>query len=186
MVLVPAIVVLLSILSAIVTGVHEQFPHVRMTQPRVASLVEKAAQRSPTFASLLDRLQRTDVVVFVQATTTMAGRITGRTFFVKATPLVRYLRSEVRQDAPETDVVVSIAHELQHALEIAAARVRDDRGVGQLYERIGHHHSTGYETQAAQDVGLRVRQELARRPPDLRAAQPAPPPPFGMARCAIS
>lgn len=186
MVLVPAILVLLSFLSALVTGIPNDFPHVRMTQRRVALLVEKAAQRSPTLAFLLERLQETDVVVFVQATTTLAGHITGRTVLVKTTPLVRYLRSEVREDVSETDLAVAVAHELQHAIEISAARVRDDRGMARLFDRIGHHHESGYETAAAQEVGLRVRQELARRPPDLRASQPAPPPSFATGHCAIS
>jgi hypothetical protein len=187
MVLVPAILVLLAMLSGGIAAIRNEFPHVRLTQSRLASLVDKAAQRSPTFAALLQQLQKTDVVVFVQATTTLAGHITGRTFLVKATPLVRYVRSEVREDASENDIIVSIAHELQHAVEIATSDVQNDRAVERLYDSIGHRHSAGYETTAAQQVGSQVRQELARRPPDLRAAVPATPPPaFGAAHCAIS
>ncbi len=187
MVLVPAILVLLAVLSGGIAAVRSEFPHVRPIQKRLALLVDKAAQRSPTFASLLRNLDQSDVVVYVQGTTSLAGRITGRTLFLRATPLVRYVRSEVREDAIDEDLIVSIAHELQHAAEIARSAVHDDDSVAALFQRIGRHHADGYETEAAQEVGLRVRQELQRRPPLLRAAQPvAPPGPFAMARCAVS
>ncbi len=187
MVLVPAILVLLAVLSGGIAAVRSEFPHVRPIQKRLALLVDKAAQRSPTFASLLRRLDQSDVVVYVQGTTALAGRITGRTLFLRATPLVRYVRSEVREDAIDEDIIVSIAHELQHAAEIARSAVRDDDGVAALFQRIGLRHADGYETQAAQEVGTRVRQELQRRPPVLRAAvPPTPPATFGASHCGIS
>ena len=76
----------------------------------------------------------------------------------------RYLRIQIRADLSRREAIALIGHELQHAMEIAAAtEVRDSSAMSRLYKRIGH-TSNGehtYDTEAAQNTGRVVRRELA-------------------------
>jgi hypothetical protein len=139
-----------------------EYPHVRATEPRLERLIEEAARRSPTFAQLYARLQDTDVILFIQPSRDLKKDLAGRLVFVSATPLVRYLRAEIRADLPRTDMIAIIAHEMQHALEIAdATLVRDEGWMALLYRSIGtaeRHHD--FETDLAQAVARQVRREM--------------------------
>lgn len=139
-----------------------EYPHVRTTDPRIQRLIEEAARRSTTFAELYARLQETDVILFVEPSRDLKTSLTGRLVFLKATPLARYLRADVRAELPRTDMIATIAHEMQHALEIArAAGVRDEAALAVLYREIGAaHHEQTFETESAQDVARKVRREL--------------------------
>jgi hypothetical protein len=139
-----------------------EFPHVRATAPRVQKLIVEAARRSATFAELYARLQDTDIIVFVELSDNPGRNLRGRLVFLSATPLARYLRAEIRSDLARTDMISTIAHEMQHALEIAQAPlVRNAAALAVLYREIGLREETGcFETTSAQDVARRVRREL--------------------------
>jgi hypothetical protein len=128
-------------------------------------LLEQAAARSATVRALLARLAATDVIVYVEITPSPQV-VTARTKLVTATPSARFLRIGVSSVVPPAQMPPLIAHELQHALEIAEREdVRDDEGVRRLYAAIGHQHSVDrYETEAAKAVERRVREELRRIP----------------------
>jgi hypothetical protein len=74
----------------------------------------------------------------------------------------RYLRITVRRNVPPDVRASSLAHELQHAIEIALADVSTHVEMEQLYERIGHrrHGTRFYETRAAEEAGARAWAEL--------------------------
>ena len=60
-------------------------------------------------------------------------------------------------------MVAMLAHELQHARELAESGARSSAAVQALYRRIGtgsHGLDDGYETTAAIDAGRRVWNEL--------------------------
>ena len=64
---------------------------------------------------------------------------------------------------PPNDLLAAIAHELQHAVEIAGSvDVRDSRSLGSFYERIGVSRGarTSFDTDAARETGARVKSEL--------------------------
>jgi hypothetical protein len=136
------------------------YPHVRASDPRI--LIEEAARRSLTFAHLYARLQETDIILFVEPTRELKSSLSGRLVFVSATPIVRYLRADIRADLGRTDMISTIAHEMQHALEVAdATHVRDEEALAVLYRRIGlGEHGRVFETEIAQVVAERVRKEL--------------------------
>jgi hypothetical protein len=138
--------------------------HVRATQG-AAKLLELAASRSPTVRELMARLALTDVIVYVEMTPAPQVPI-ARTKLVTATAAVRFLRIGVNTTVPLNDVPALIAHELQHAVEIAEqADVRDDGAVRRLYARIGRQHGVdSFETDAAVRVERRVRDEMRRLP----------------------
>ena len=138
---------------------------VRATAAAAKSLAAAASQ-SPTVRDLLARLSATDAIVYIELT--ISPQIpSARTKLVTATPAARFLRIGVNSALPPSETPALIAHELQHAVEIAEREdVRDDEGVRRLYARIGHRHGLdNYETDAARDVERRVRDEMRRRLP---------------------
>jgi hypothetical protein len=141
-------------------------PRVRATGAAV-SLLEQTRARSATVRDLLARLADTDVIVYIEVTTSPQVA-TARTKLVTATPSARFLRIGVSSTMPPPDLPSLVAHELQHALEIAERPdVRDDEGVRRLYARIGHQGGHDqYETDAARIVERRVRRELRGRSSD--------------------
>jgi signal transduction histidine kinase len=159
--------VLLLVTTAVILGNAAsprtpEYPHVRATNPRIQRLIEDAVKRSATFAQLYSRLQETDVILFVELSHDLEQPLSGRLVFVSATPLVRYLRAEVRADLPRAEMISIIAHEMQHALEIAEdSLVRDEAGMAVLYRHIGHGtREDVFETDSARVIAQKVRREL--------------------------
>lgn len=121
--------------------------------------------------SLIDTIESSDWIVFVQAGTCpvkdtracllhSVGRIDGSP----------YLRILVQRAAdPPYLVMTRLAHELQHVAEVILdGRVFDAAGIVQLFRQIGYEHVRSraaivYETRAAQDVEVRVKRELSAR-----------------------
>ena len=157
------------ILVAFLTGPSGDRPavstlvHVRAASNAV-TLLDEAAARSATVRALIDRLAATDVIVYVEMTASPQIAL-ARTKLVAATPGVRFLRIGIRGMLPPHDVTPLLAHELQHAVEIAeSADVRDEDGLRRLYARIGHQHGMdSYETDAARAVERAVRLEMKRK-----------------------
>jgi hypothetical protein len=139
------------------------FRNLRSTQPRIEKLLQLGARRSATFAQLRDRLASSDLIVYVQAVQDLPFRLNGRLAFINSTPTKRYLRIDVRATLGQHDLLATIAHELQHAVEIAGATdVRDVDSMIGFYRRIGlsRRAVTGFETDAARSTEFRVKSEL--------------------------
>lgn len=138
------------------------YPRVRAVTPLVQSLIADAAGRSLTVRHLMARLAVTDVIVYVEQSGSSAIPV-ARTKLVAASGGVRFLRIGIRAAVPFHDVAPMLAHELQHAVEIAEEpSVVDDDGVRRLYHRIGRAlGGDRYETAAAQEIEARVRRELS-------------------------
>jgi hypothetical protein len=137
--------------------------HVRAPDDRVRALLNYGFHRSRTFADLLVQLNRSDVIVYIEAVMTLPKETMGRITIVPRSGFARYLRMQIRADLTRREAIALIAHEMRHALEIAAEpEARDANGLIKLYERIGHAsggmHS--YDTTAAQDVGRKVMSEI--------------------------
>jgi hypothetical protein len=130
------------------------------TTAGTAPLLEQATQ-SATVRDLLSRLAATDVIVYIELTPSPAIPL-ARTKLVTVTETARFLRIGVNFLVPPRDAPALIAHELQHAVEIAEREdVRSDDDIRRLYARIGHRHGTdSYETDAARLVERRTREEL--------------------------
>jgi hypothetical protein len=144
--------------------------HVRTTNARIQSLLEKGLRRSPTLAQLVLALNDTDVIVYLEPVAHLQSGLAGRIFLLPvATGNQRYLRVQLRVSLTAEETIATIGHELQHAVEIAAERdVRDDASLVSLYHRIGVEGSSdataatySFDTEAAQRAGRQVRLELA-------------------------
>lgn len=135
-------------------------PHVRGCDATSIRLLEQGRLRSPTVARLLAALDQSDVYVHVR---TGFLRAPGMLQFVATTRGGRFLRITVT--VPDADVVLiaALAHELQHALEVASApAVTDNASLLRYYERHGQRIASGeYCTCEAQKTNGIVRYELA-------------------------
>jgi hypothetical protein len=136
---------------------------VRAADARIKQYLSEGLERSATFARLLSALNDSDVIVYIERVPTLPRETMGRLTIVPMGNGPRYLRIQIRSDVAGSEAIALIGHEMRHALEVAEApRVRDNAGLIELYERIGH--SSGaehvYDTDAAQDAGRRARKEL--------------------------
>jgi hypothetical protein len=77
---------------------------------------------------------------------------------------VRYLKIEASATNRRGDAIGWLGHELQHAIEVAAAGdVTNEAGLERLYRRIGHpqvHQASRFETDAAVRAGQQVLAEV--------------------------
>lgn len=137
--------------------------HVRTTFPYAQALLRDGFQRSPTFARLLVRLERSDVIVYIESQVPMPPGIDGRLVMLSTAHGMRYvlIQMGMRIDSLP-DAIALLGHELEHANEIAdAPDVIDMNGFVALYEQIGvKNGSHQYETKMAQEAGRQIRREL--------------------------
>jgi hypothetical protein len=113
---------------------------------------------------MLARLECTDTIVYVEITASpQIPR--ARTKLVSASSGARFLRIGINAGITNPDLVPLLAHELQHAIEIAERdEVRDEAGVRRLFRQIGRGAgSDSFETDAALAVEQAVRLELRQR-----------------------
>lgn len=136
---------------------------VRAVDGQVAHVLKYGIARSPTFAGLVAQVQASNVIVYIEAAFSLPPDVTGRLMLQVASGRDRYLRVQIKAVGGRDQQVALIAHELHHALEIAAeAAVTTDAAVAALYRRIGHvsHGLNGYDTEGARQAARRVREEL--------------------------
>jgi hypothetical protein len=142
----------------------EAVPHVRGTGKFARAVVASAIRASLTIADLVQRLERSDVFVYVEVAPIEVR--TAKTILLAAPGPFRYLLVSIHIDQPPDQQIVLLGHELQHALEIAEAPgVRDDAALAALYRRIGWMAggANKFETHLAQATGARVRRDLVAR-----------------------
>ena len=142
-------------------------PHVRAVSPRLAASVSTLRDHSPTFAALLAQLDASDVIVHViDGFQPCASGAKACLTFVDSSGGYRYLRVMITKQESEIDVRRHLAHELQHAVEIAQApQIRDAAGLRAfcLSSGFGWRSADHCETHAAQTVAFRVEHELDQR-----------------------
>jgi hypothetical protein len=137
--------------------------HVRATGRAVPGLLRTGFAQSPTFAALLARLERSDVLVYIEEVPRLPGALEGRLLMLPPAHGFRYLRIQVTLRGSPPDSIATIGHELRHAIEVAeATTVIDTEGLIALYHRIGVDHGHNlFDTLEAQQTGKKVLKELA-------------------------
>jgi hypothetical protein len=136
-------------------------------------LLAEARRLSPTVRRLLAELEASDLFVYVEVRPVLPSR-TAQLALLGSGAGVRYLKIKIHRNNVGGAGISWLAHELQHAVEIASAPdVTDEAGFVRLYRRIGHRNSSGpgesFETDAAIEVGNQVLAELASAPSTLTA-----------------
>jgi hypothetical protein len=134
---------------------------VRGVSGRIVAVIIEAAARSETFRGLVDRIGTTDGIVYVaegqcghgvQACLLLTMTIMGPN---------RVLRILVDPRKTDRDLMESIGHELQHALEVLShPSVRTYSAMRLLYDEMCKGCSHPFETDAATRTGVAVRDEL--------------------------
>jgi hypothetical protein len=130
--------------GAIAESLPEQAPRycqVRTTDYRITVAVEQGLRTSATFRELVDRINASDVVVYVSADAMrLPPGVDGRLTFLSATGGFRYVLVHVNSMLPPPRLVSLIGHELQHAREIADTEsIVDASSMAREYSlRLGH------------------------------------------------
>ena len=140
--------------------------HVRAESIDVRQLIAETAQRSTTFRSLVEEIDRSSVIVYVRVRLLASQALDGRTGLLGARFGTRYLAIELACPRSRDTQMATLAHELQHALEIAGEpSVVDVPSLMRFYTRIGSRLqpigvTMTFETRGAADTGARARHEL--------------------------
>lgn len=162
---------------------HAQRPPaaVRAMDPGAVEACAHGRASSASFRALVESFDPEHVVVHVETGTVRVFGTAGATRLVGTAGPWRYVRITVDPDLPLDARTAVIAHELQHAREIAEASAATQAQVRQLFERIGRPvqgAADAYETADAISTGQRVWRELrmtaARTRALARAAKAAP------------
>lgn len=140
-------------------------PRLRLTDERAEVALRNGLERSSLVRALVARIEAADVVVYVGIDPRMVKGLSGRLTFVGHAGRFRYLRVMLNPELGVDQITAALAHELQHVVEVVDhPEVTSEPGLTALYRRIGHSNrasgSLGWETDAAQDMGMEVRREL--------------------------
>lgn len=142
-----------------------QLPRVRTDDPQLVELMRQGYAQSPTFKDLVDTIERSNLIVYIERHNRFHDHEAGCLRLAGEAGGHRYLRISLSTFLNERELVVFMAHEFMHAVEVAAAdEVVDERGLRDLYCRIGTLRPQGFDTKAARDVTEIVSEELARAP----------------------
>jgi hypothetical protein len=138
------------------------FDRIRPLDVLSAETLALGLAHSPLMWDLVARLELSDVIVHIE-TKTLLGDVSGTTRLAASTASYRYVRIVLSRDLMTVARTATLAHELQHAHEIAQSRARDARGMQALFSRIGRLRPgsiTRFETDAAEKAGWSVWAEL--------------------------
>lgn len=156
------------LLTVVMSAHGAQGDHVRPIDARIRALVSAGLSRSETFRGLVAALDASDVIVYIEPRVSRHALGGYLLHNIVATGGFRYLRIAIDVEGGSRRLLALLAHELQHALEVARApHVRDSEGVRQLFSQstvpFGCVASHCYETRSAMEVEIRVRNEWAAR-----------------------
>jgi hypothetical protein len=133
--------------------------------PAVTRLLHDAIERSPTFRRLVETINGTDGLIYIEPGTCGPGFHACLLMSVTVAGPNRVLRIRVdtRRDPPA--VMASIGHELQHAVEaLSEAGVRTNALIYAFFERLsgspGARGQLEFETEAAVKAGDAVRNDI--------------------------
>lgn len=149
----------------------------RSHHTRIVKAMEEAIRRSAAFRGLVERLSRSDLIVYIESGRCPNRQVMSCIAVASSAPPYRYLRVTIDTDHTLSVIVAEIAHELVHAAEIAdAPDVIDDVTLRNLYSRIGTTSVDRevFETTNAVRVATQVSLEL-RVKPAAHAATPSTP-----------
>lgn len=136
---------------------------VRTQNLELSALIRQATDRSPTFRGIVDAIQASDGIVYVQRDRCRHYVRSCLVLWMGFLGSYRVLRVNVAGGKNDIETMASIAHELRHALEVLSEPgVRSSAGMYQLYTLNHAWRGETFETAAAIDAGDAVYQELKR------------------------
>lgn len=138
---------------------------VRPQDPRLVDLLRGGVARSATLRAIVKRLEAGNLFVYVGLSTNMRAGLAGKLTWMSSSGAFRYVKATINTEQSSDQMLATLAHELQHALEVGDDEtVIDQRSLIGLYRRIGRPSTSGvagaFDTLAAQQTGVQVRREL--------------------------
>ena len=134
---------------------------VRGVSSRMVAVINDAAARSKTVRALVDQIGSTDGIVYVAEGECGHGVRACLLLTMTLMGPNRVLRILIDAGKVDRDLVGSVAHELQHALEVLShRRIRSATAMILFYRKEGSNEGGHFETDAAIKVGNAVRAEL--------------------------
>jgi hypothetical protein len=148
---------------------------VRPMEKRVELLLATGMDKSPTFRQLVRRIEQSDVIVYVEARHDMRDGVGASMRFLTRSATDRFVRIQLNADYHDHTLVALLGHELQHAVEIAEhAEVQSPDNLREFYRRTGVRTGPdSFDSEEARKAGYLVRDEIVRKPGDLRLARGA-------------
>jgi len=143
---------------------------VRPMQTRVEMLLATGMDRSETFRQLVRRIERSDVIVYIEARHDLREGIGGSMRFLARSATDRFVRIQLNADYSDHTLIALLGHELQHAVEVAEHdEVRSPEDLRAFYRRAGVRTGPdSFDSNEARQAGYLVRDEMFRKPGDLR------------------
>lgn len=144
--------------------------HIRPLMPGIHRLVDLGIERSLVFRALLERLDTSDVIVYIdcRALTVDPPPTNGQLSFLGRAGGRRFLSVHLMCPRSDQRQLPYLAHELQHAVEVAdAPDVVDEASFLAHLEEHGYRtrlycdEQHTFETEAAREVERRVRRDMA-------------------------
>ena len=140
-------------------------PHLRPLDSLAANAIDVGLKRSPTFAALVQTIEGSEFVVYVESSRKLKDRMEGCLVHGAAGP--RYLRVLLKTGLSVDERIEVLGHELQHVREVIQAGIPNDAASMQaLFSRIGYNkrqqggRQQEYETEAARLISTTVAREL--------------------------
>ena len=143
-------------------------PHIRVEDERLARLIDYGRQRSILLQALIDRLESSDVIVYMRCDRQLRRGVSGRLSYVGTAANLRYVMVRVGYVGDRLRQIALVGHELRHAVEVAETpEIVDSGSLQAAYERIGYVNRaasfTGilaFESDQAVQAGEHIFREL--------------------------
>jgi hypothetical protein len=130
--------------------------------PCLDGLRPRGHDQSGTFRALVAELEASDLIVHIVTATGLPGGVAGTTRFAGRGGESRYVRIDLAAWLTAKQRVSILAHELQHACEIARSDAGSSGAIDALFRAIGTFATIpgGFETAQAEAAGRMVWTEL--------------------------
>jgi hypothetical protein len=140
------------------------FRHLRPQGSNLEQLLREGSERSATFRRLVEALERSSVIVYIELGTGLPSTVGGKLRIFGNSPSHRFLRITLNPQSARPVLVTLLGHELQHALEIArSSEIQDESSFRAFYARFGlsTRSPDSFDSLEAREVEQRVRAELS-------------------------
>ena len=149
-------------------GANAWSGNIRASDDELVALLEDGIKRSPTFKGIVDRLAKSDVILYVRPDVMAKSNSATKLTFLAAKGGYRYLVIRVASGRSKDQQLAMLGHEMQHAVIIAdAPSVVDSPTLKREFERVGKltQPSVGddffFESPIAEEVRRRIIAEVS-------------------------
>ena len=157
--------------SALAADIDESWreARIRPQDPRLIAVLREGISRSATFRALVNRIEASNLIVYVSLSPVMRASLAGKLTWMTRAGDYRYLRATINTEQTPDQMIATLAHELQHAVEVL--RRRNGAGSAQPgaalqthrpAESLRHHRWLGNDRRAGNRVPGAPRARLRR------------------------